>query len=219
MPTRFYLPSSGAADVSPTYDGGWEDTTNADRIKLTNKNKDNVTALTDKIITEPDTVTRDYLNRQFVSDPLGSAVSFEGTFSLVVRCVESAGSENAFFAVVVKVVSNDGATEKGTLYSTFSTGSEFSIIARTRIVNQVSITPLVSEAGDRIVVEIGFNANSPIVGGGTVTQRFGSSGSSDFALTTDLTTDLNSWCEFSTNISIRKNLTIRPRAFSPGLAR
>ena len=220
MATRFYLPSSGAADVNPNFDAGWEDTGSADRIKMILKNttSTNTTALTNKTVLPPDTTPRDYLMRQYVSSPIPRPIHISGTFSAVLRCVEDANN-NAFLAMVVRVLSNDGSTSRGTLYSSFSIGNEFSISNETRIVNAAAVTAVLAESGDRLVVEFGFT-DAPAIAG-NVTERFGNSATSDFALTAALTTDLNPWVEFSSDIfrSVIPGIGLRPAVFTPGRAR
>lgn len=148
-------------------------------------------------ITVPITTTQDILCRQFVG-PSMPAVNLIGTFSLVVRAIESAITANVTLAVVVKLVGQDGSNQR-TLFSTFNTDTEFGTTAATRIVNAQTITTTVSIPGDRIVIEIGAHAAAPTAGT-TYNMRWGNSAASDFALTSALTTDLNPWAEFSFGI-------------------
>lgn len=221
MATRFYLQNTGAATVSPSFSAGWEQTGEADRVKLENKlNTSIISTLTDNSLVIPITTTQDILNRQYVSDPLPSQ-TITGTFSLVVRCSENGLNANATLAVVAYVVSNDGGVSRGTLFSVFGTDTEFPTTAATRIVNAQTVSSIAAQAGDRIVVEIGLTATTPLSLEGGV-QRFGTSAASDFALTSGLTTDLNPWCEFSQNLwdsTLKANRGLRPAAFSPGLGR
>lgn len=221
MATRFYLQNSGAAPVSPSYSAGWEQNGEADRVKLERKAQTSlVSTLTDNALTIPITTTQDILNRQYVSEPL-PAQTISGTFSLVVRCVETDTNANATLATLVYVVSNDGTVSRGTLFSVFGTDTEFGTTAATRIVNAAAITAQTAQFGDRIVVEIGLTATVPLALDGA-SQRFGTSAASDFALTSALTTDLNPWCEFSQDLwdtTLKANRRLRPAIFKPGLAR
>lgn len=201
MATRFYLCNSGAAAVSPAFDAGWEQTGEADRIKLVRKSLlDLITTLANRTVTVPITTTQDILSRQFVSDPLPSQV-IGGTFSLVVRVSENATTNNAHIAVSVRVCSQDGGTFRGTLYSVFANATEFAVTASaaTRIINAVSVTSQTAQAGDRLVIEIGTHVAAPTAAGSAI-HRYGCSAASDFALTSALTTDLNPWCEFSQDL-------------------
>ncbi len=212
MASRFYLPSSGAADVSPGFDATWEQTGTADRIKMTNKDVTNVTALTGKTSTYATGVAQDILTRQYVSSPLAFAYAFDGTISFICGTSDAAaGLSNSKLSILVKVVSNDGGTSSGTILSAFSKD--------TGIPNALALTPLISQAGDRIVVEVGGTTTGP-TGTQTVTHRLGNSATSDFALTSGLTTDLNPWIQFSQNILTKPTIQpLRPHIFQGGIAR
>lgn len=199
--TRFHLTNPGAAAVTPAFDAGWELTSDVDviRVELLHKTQTRVLqALADTTITVPITTTQDILCRQFVSAPIPPQ-RIIGTVSLVIRCVESNIDANATLAVVVKVVSQDGGTVRGTLFSTFNTDTEFGTTAATRIVNAVAVTALTTQPGDRLVVEIGAHAAAPATAQ-TYAMRMGNNAASDFALTSGLTTDLNPWVELSQDL-------------------
>ena len=209
--TRFYFGSvDGTNPVSPAFaTASWEQTGEATRRKLYFKNTfDGVlSALTSKQVTVPITTTQDILNVQFVSDPI-PAQSLIGNFSMVVRCSENATSNNAHLAGILRVCSQDGGTFRGTLWSSFTTISEFALHASqaTRIIAAVAITPLTTQPGDRLVLEVGVRANAPSASG-NAQQRFGNSAVAgspgvfdDFALTTALTTDLNPWAELAQDL-------------------
>src|SRR4051812_1922964 len=124
MATRFYFPAegSGTPPVSPSFDGGWEQTGQATRLNLLRKtNLSTLSTLADNgTRTVPITTTQDILCNQFVSEPY-PAINFDTSclFSLVIRVFESATTANVTLAIVAKVVSQDGNTARGTLFSTF----------------------------------------------------------------------------------------------------
>lgn len=204
MATRFYFPveGSGTPGITPAFNAGWEQTGQATRLNLLQKNQLSSlsTIANTGTRTVPITTTQDILCNQFVSAPL-PPINFDASclFSLVMRVFESANTANVTLAVVVSVCSQDGTVIRGTLFSTFNTGTEFplSASAATRIVAQSAVTSLVTQSGDRLVVEIGGHAAGPTAAT-SYTMRQGNSAATDFALTAALTTDLNPWCEFST---------------------
>jgi hypothetical protein len=202
MASRFFLTNAGAAPVTPAFDGGWEQTGQADRVLLL-PTRQTVTlqALADgTAITVPITTTQDLLCRQFVSGPLPPQNLF-GTIGLVIRVFENAVSNNVTLAVVAKIVSQDGQTVRGTIFSTFNADTEFPLTASaaTRIINNSALTPLVTQPGDRLVIEVGGHGAAPTAAG-SYTMRFGNNAASDFALTSALTTDLNPWVELSSDL-------------------
>jgi hypothetical protein len=201
--TRFYFPAegSGAPAISPGFDAGWEQTGQATRLKLLYKPILSTlsTLANTGTRTVPITTTQDILGNQFVSDPIPpQAIGTDCKFSFVMRVLESAATANVFLAVVAKVVDSTG-TARGTLFSTFNTGTEFGTTAATRIVSQTAVTAITTQPGDRIVIEVGGHAAAPTAAT-TYTMRNGNSAATDFALTAALTTDLNPWCEFSTDL-------------------
>lgn len=204
MATRFYFPAEGAGapTLSPAFDAGWEQTGQATRLNLVRKGLTSAASALANTGTRtvPITTTQDILCNQFVSEPFTRPVLMDAgvRFSLVIRVLESAGTANVTLACVVRLV-DSGGTSRGTLFSTFSTGTEFPTTAATRIVSATAITSILTNPGDCIVVEIGGNAAAPTAGT-TYTMRQGYSATSDFALTAALTTDLNPWCEFSTDL-------------------
>lgn len=200
MANRFYLTNSGAAAVSPAFDAGWEQTGQADRVRILHKLQQSATQAlaAGTAITVPITTTQDILCRQFVSDPFPST-NLTGTFSLVIRTFQNATTNNCTLAVVAKLCDQGGGNLR-TLFSVFGTDTAFPLSGAdaTRIVNAQTITSTISLPGDRLVVEVGVHTAAPSVAG-SYTLRFGNSATSDFALTSALTTDLNPWCEISAN--------------------
>lgn len=190
--TRYYLPSSGAAAVSPAFDANWGDTTSAVRIKMVTTKSN--TALTDQsvVVSHPSIS----LFKQFVSDPIG-VVNFNGmTVSWVIRgSSNSAGTQFGAFALYLY----HADTTETTLLASGDFGSAYSTTAATTIKGATSLANVSSLNGDRIVFEVGAdNSNSS---NRTIVQRFGDpSATADFALTTNLTTDLCPWIEFSATI-------------------
>lgn len=202
MSTRFYLEPTTAATVSPSFDAGWEQTGQAVRRKLIRKTTvASLTALADSAtITVPITTTQDILCAQFVSDPIPTQRVI-GTFSFINRVFESATTANVSLAIVLYVVSQDGGTVRGTLFSTFNVDTEWAVAGSpaTRIQTAAAITELSTQPGDRLVLEIGGHAAAPSAAT-SYNMRFGYNAASDFALTTALTTDLNPWMELSQDI-------------------
>lgn len=192
---RLYLPSSGAAAVSPAFDSLWVSTGSADRLKcVTTKIS---SAMTNKAVTGVSVVNQ--LARQYVSDPI-AAQTISGNIKGQVRAFESLNAANAFSRIVVYVVSNDGSTVRGTLVSVQS-GTEFPLSATNRpYPSSTAVTSVVASAGDRIVIEYGAvqsNASSY-----TVTLSFGDDSASDLPEDATTTAANNPWIEFSQAITL-----------------
>jgi hypothetical protein len=108
----------------------------------------------------------DQLLGQWVSDPIAEQ-TISGTVTGRFRAREVSSSLNARAQIVIRVVSGDGQTVRGTLLAsdTAALSSEFTTsgtgenrkFPRT---DDTALTSVDAEAGDRIVVEVGYRADS-----------------------------------------------------------
>lgn len=208
MATRFYLHATGSAALSPAFDAGWEQTGQAVRLPMdVKKALTATTPLTDSsAITVPITTTQQILAYQFVSNQVFLPVRLDASvlFSMVLRGLESATTANVFLAYVLRAFPANGTTALATLASSMTnTGTEFAATAATRIfgngTSTVALTATTLNEPWRLVLEVGGHAQAPTAAG-TYTYRVGCSATSDFALTSALTTDLNPWMELSVNL-------------------
>src|SRR3989339_641061 len=197
--TRFYLPASGAAAVNPTYNAGWEKTSQADNLRCVTPKLN--TAMASKTSSENvSTNPYDVLTRQYVSDPIaGQTIS--GTLKGQIRVMESNNLANFNRAIVVYVVSNDGATVRGTLLSIFGGGTEYDNAFQNRNFPESTVLSSVNaQNGDRIVIEIGTRSTNTAATNRTATHSFGDDSANDLAEDESTTTANNPWIEFSGDI-------------------
>lgn len=207
--TRVYLPSSGAAAVSPSFNAGWEDTGGADRLALAVASG-GATAQTGKTVTDSNNTTdTDQVARQYVSPPLNGAQTISGNVKGQIKVSESSNAQNAASEIVAYIVSNDGSTVRGVLLD-FYTGilsSEFS----TSVVNRkfprsaaspVTLSSVSAQDCDRLVIEIG-SRNYSTGTGATQTYTFGDDSASDLAENETQSTVADPWVEFSGTIAFR----------------
>jgi len=193
--TRFYLPSTGAAEVSPSF-SVWTNTTGADRVRCVTKQVYSSFA-TKGTDTAADAGT--YLNRQYVSDPIaGQTIS--GYVSGEVRGAYSGTVSDVSSEVIIKIVSNDGQTLRGTLLDfTFGTANYDTSLKSYWIPQCTAVTPVAAQNGDRIVIEIGGSrstgSSSP-----TINQEFGDSSAANEV--EGSTTQGNPWIGFSQDIRL-----------------
>jgi len=197
---RFYLPSAGTSPL-PTLAvaPGWTGSVAAFARGPAGRTKSNV-ALANRTASFLSSASRADCWGQWASEPLTEPFSFTTahTASLVVRGLESNSNVDGHLAYVVRVVSGDGATVRGTLVSRLTQSTEYGTSAATRIHSANAFTANVNAlAGDRIVIEVGGYGVTPNTGG-TLTLCFGDpAATADFALTANLTTDLVPWLELS----------------------
>jgi hypothetical protein len=208
--TLFYLPSTGAAEVSPAF-GSWTagGTASADRIRCLTGNISSV--MTSKQVSTLGGAAAEYiLCRQYVSNPI-AAQTISGTIKGQVCCRESNAAANATVAVSIRIVSNDGATERGTLLAisasdnTAATPPEMATSLTNRRLQNVNesaslaLTNQTAQNGDRIVIELGFRE----VYGNTNRNIQLSLGDDSASNLPENDTDVNTynpWIEFSQTI-------------------
>ena len=208
---RLYLPSTGAAAVSPAFGAEWDITTDADRLRCVSSKISS--AMANKLANKPaaNVQDQDILVRQYVSDPL-AAQTISGTVKSVVRAVESATATDARAQFLIRVVSNDGSTVRGTLLAHDTTTglvSEFSAASPTNrkfplawSAPGATLSSVACEAGDRLVIAFGCRIHASGTNARTVELRFGDAAASDLAEDETSTTDLNPWVEFSQAITL-----------------
>lgn len=205
MASRFYMQASGTPNISPAVDAGWEQSGQVTRLDTEMKQYVSaVTALANSsAITVPVTTTQQIVGYQFITPRTFLPVRLDTsvTFSMVIRGLENATTNNVFLAYVLRAVSQDGGTVLGTLSSSMTNaGTEFTGSAETRIFTATAITATTLSEPFRLVLEVGGHAQGPSAGG-SYTYRVGTNAASDFALTSALTTDLNPWWELSVNLN------------------
>jgi len=203
--SRFYLSATLAAAVSPGFESGWESTGSAQRRMMGNPSLASSTK-TDLGVAETSTSgTFDVLIYQFVSEPLAYASVICGPVGGYIRSTESNIAADDRSQMVVKVVSGDGSTLRGTVidFDASALTDEWPTTSASRRFplafagSGTKGTPVSASAGDRVVVEVGYRAHNTSSTSRTGTLRAGHTvGGSDFT-TTGTTTDLNPWIEIS----------------------
>ena len=201
-PTRFYLPSMGAAAVSPAFSGDWERNADADRLKcVTLKTASTMISKTssEAVTTSP----YDVLTRQYVSDPI-KAQTISGTVKGQIRTKESAAAADFMRAIVIKVVSGDGGTVRGTLLSHFPSplSSEYNSMSlyNRYFPPSTALGSVDAQEGDRIVIEVGTRAFNILSTSYTATHNFGDNSDTDLPEDESTVAAYNPWIEFSQNI-------------------
>lgn len=234
MASRLYLPSSGTADVSPAYSALWSRTADAARLPLVTVKGSSVGA--DATINSGTSgvdwtnTSSGSLGRQFVSAPL-TAQTISGTVSGQIRTRNSDLAGGCRVAIVVRVLSNDGATERAVLYSNMpaATGlsgaspdwirSSTSTAATNRAIpagapgGTGTLTSYTCIAGDRLVVELGGTRETAAK---PSRLRLGEDAGADLPADTTSTTG-DPWVEFSATLAFQgasPDVTVTPTGVS-----
>lgn len=200
MATRIYLPSTGSAAVSPAYDGGWTDTTQAAARRKCATSKISSAMASVTVMDNDGNAGATTLWRQYVSDPI-AAQSITGTIKGQIRASQDGNIDNV--AVCVKVVSNDGNTVRGTLLSlgAFVTPNAFpTSLTNRKIADGDGVGTVAAQANDRIVIELGFRSSTgsfETSGAGS----FGDDSGTDLAEDESTTSAHNPWIELSATLT------------------
>ena len=219
MATRFYLPTAGTSPLSSqAIDSTWEGSVStffrapAPTVKTSSAARNDAARFLS-------TSTQQNCWGQWISAPLAAAFSFttSHTYSAVVRGIEGDLACDAHIAIVIRVVSADGATVRGTIASLMATSTELDVTWATRIKAATALTAVSASAGDRIVIEIGSHGVTPSTAY-DVTWRFGDGAAADFALTEGLTSADNPWVELSPTLTFGHSNVIAVSGAAAGSA-
>lgn len=207
MPTRFYLPSTGAAAVSPAYDAAWEDTSIAARL-ATSTSKISSASLAVSFSDAVDT-DRDILFRQYVSVAIAAQTIAAQTVKFQIRGAEGNIDKNMFSAIGLRVVSNDGGTVRGTLLAV--TRDDLELLVDSFPFDETpawenrqfsaTTTAVTSLDNDRIIIEIGTGGDPALDEDHRSGVRIGDASGTDLPEDNTTTTDNNAWVEFANVIS------------------
>jgi len=210
MVTRVYFPETEAAPVTPPSPGAeWEHNNGVTRKLLRTPD---ASALATTAYT-PDAadhlVNQDAMHRQYVSDKL-DAQALSGNVKAQLQCIEANAGNNLFLTFVVKVISEDGTTERATLLAiTRDTTTEIDNSPLTnRNFPSTALTNYTCIAGDRLLIEVGVGG-LPTAAGGTQGHngsiRWGCDASSGDLLENDTETGTTyrGWLEFSNTFTFQ----------------
>lgn len=222
MTTRFYLPSDGAAPVSPAFGTLWDLTGDAVRgpLKLTPSNTGNSNL---PQILETTAGVVDVLHRQWSSRAL-AAQDIDGTITLTIAATETSSTNNDFLQARVYVVSGDGATVRGELFAGQTATSPSSNPAdpnyelsafgvdATAMRQLVMPVDLVSALdGDRIVLEVGVRRTNTDAANRGSNLRTGDAATDTEATTVGEQGPLRRpWVEFSQTLEFQSDAVTIP---------
>jgi len=210
-----YLPNTTAgAPVLPAYGSQWNVIPKGVARAKTSTVKSNTAVSSETSVNYPETSSAqvNVLHHQYVSDPLPATKTIgSGTFKGVVRGGENATTNDLSLQVVVRVVSNNGTTQRGVLYAGHAAalnstagalGQEFSTASQTRIIPAgTPLRPVAVQEGDRLVIEIGHRAHntSTSLAHGWNT-RGDATATADHTHSAGATTSLVPWMEFTEDL-------------------
>jgi len=153
MATRWYTDPTNVPDVSPDYDGGWDETASAIRRKLVIDTKgDNGYTFIDDQATVA--ATAYYLIYQFVSEPLDAISATLAVSKAAFICKESGAKLDGLLHLVFRKCDGDGSNP--VTIDTLTDDVEFSTSGISRFAGPSDLTDQELSQGDRFIVEVGF---------------------------------------------------------------
>lgn len=211
MSSRLYLQGTGgvAPDISPAKGSMWAEEPAVAFRRITSITKANTSLATgNNAASDYSTVIHNFGNVMYVSGGL-SAQTISGTLSAVIVMADNLGSANTSLQVTVRVVSADGLTERGVLYGGHTAALTTSVGAlgqtltsyETRIIPAGTVlTPVTTQANDRLVIEFGGRTGVGGVGGYARLQAKDLTADADYPLTAGLASSLTPWVELSQTV-------------------
>lgn len=201
MATKLYLNSAaGPTYTPPTARGAWDQTANS-VVRQLNPNLDGGPIATVAIAETNATAGWDVLLARGVSNPLAAGVTIEGTLSVILGVRESNAAADDVYHLHAYVTQGDSDTPRGTLLSDHIGASEWPTTAAGKTTGALALSSVAAQAGDRVVVEIGYRAGNAVATSYTGTLWYGNpEGASDLTDAGDETT-LAGWLSFSTDLT------------------
>jgi hypothetical protein len=184
---RLYLTNKAAGYIPPvSAGGGWDDATLTGASALGPAKAGANTSVARAETSSSG--TWDVLLRRWVSDPMTTAGSLAGTVAMVFGRQESSASADFHSRVYVYVSVGDSNTVRGVIFD-FVGSSEWETTG-TGVSQSSSLAGIACEPGDRVVVEIGYQAQNTSITSFTGTMWYGGTGPTDLVSgSTAVTTD------------------------------
>lgn len=224
MPTDFWFDSAATPDISPAVAAEWDVVTHLTRRTLNIVKGSSAREDTATLLQEPNTMTtsnNDLLQGQHISPEL-AAQTISGTFKCYLQCRQSNAAANWRSQIILRVVSHDGTTVRGTLYAgdlstlTGDPSGEWNSSTSVEVSRSfpfggaTALSSLAISDRDRIVVETGarqHNTQSTIRNGAIV---YGEPATGDLPENeTENATNLAGWIQFSGTIGLYVPSTAR----------
>ena len=197
MSTRLYLPSSGAATVYPASSASWEDTSIVSRLKAVLVKT--ASAMTTVSFSDSNAADKDILFRQYISEPITAQTITAQSIKFQMRCLENETLCNMFLTIGIRVVSNDGATVRGTILAVTRDNTEAALSLTNRQFTANS-SQVISQDGDRIVIEIGMGGDPGSSANHSSSISIGDDSGTDLPENNTATSAYNPWVEFANTI-------------------
>lgn len=176
MSTKLYVANDTSVVYSPaTTKGAWDQTAGFVTHRLTPNRTGQRSSI--GIAETSATNNFDVLLYRGVTDPLLADTTISGTLDFTYNCAESSVNANDVLHIHAWVTVGDSDTVRGTLLADFVDTTEWASGGASAVsglvMPQQSITTVNALAGDRIVIEIGYQAQNTVTTSFTGTLKIG----------------------------------------------
>lgn len=204
---RFYLPStSAAAPVSPAKDAGWEAEASSGFARLVMSPTKSNSAMATQSHLDNDATDQDICFRTYCYGPLAAQAINAQAVRWTIRAQEAAAGRNLFLAWVLKVVSSDGSTLRGTVLGLTVDNTEINDAALESRTSGGTSTLVNALAGDYLIAEFGVSGDPAIGQDHDSDLRWGDpTGGADLDQSDIDTGDDAPWLDFAEDIVLESN--------------
>lgn len=206
--TRLYFQNAAESFTPTTIRGDWDDDTTSTVVRKLGENKAGASAVA--VVTE-DTGTEDWdiLMVRFVSEPLQYDTSFTSsdTVEWILGVLESASQADFHYHLYIYITQGDTDSLRGALLSDNIASAEWPTKARGYGEGTQSLSTVPAQAGDRIVVEVGYQAQNGRTSNYDGTLYYGATGD-DLVQGSTSVTQNSGWIEFSNTFSFANTTTL-----------
>ena len=225
MTLKYYFSNSATPYTPATKRGAWDDSA-ATVIQLLNTVSSGAAATSGVAETSSSGVW-DVLLGRWVSNALTADITFDvgsWTWQSVIGFLESNSAADMVQHIHIYVTTGDSDTVRGTLVSDVLgaplSSEELPTTAAGQLFNNSTTNALTAtvaaKAGDRIVVEIGYQAQNTSTVSRTGTMDYGNTGT-DLTDGSTSTTTLAGWIEFKNNMSFNNYLFVKSTLANLGI--
>ncbi len=209
MVTRIYLPSDVVAPpITPTKASIWT-ATGSEVVTTCGTAKRSSAMTTVSVNDADDTLLRFMMYQHVLPTALAAQTIAVQTVKWQHRASQTNAANNMFLCHVVRVLSSDGSTDRGTIISTGAgVGSEFATSLTNRTGTGTS-TAVVAQPGDYLVIETGCRGNPNAAASHDSSMRYGDTAASDLPENETATDDFNPWIEFANDLTFAGTFTPR----------
>lgn len=196
MAVRFYTSNVAAPYTPTTKQGAWNTNSATSTKHLAPRPSGTAATLTQSEASG--TNLYDVLLGRWVSDAAVTAGTLGGNLAFTLGRRESNTAQNAFWHIHLYATTGDSDTPRGTLLADWVGAVEWPTTAAAETVTGVALNPVAVQAGDRLVLEVGYQDQNTSTTSYSGTINYGGAGLVDLVNAATTVTTNPGWIELDT---------------------